>query len=47
LRRKLCPVIGALGNAAVNYAFIDDFQEIARAHFTVRRLERPTTASAY
>jgi hypothetical protein len=24
----------------VNYAFIDHFQEIARAHFTVRRLER-------
>ena len=33
-------VIGALGGAAVNYAFIDHFQEIARAHFTVRRLER-------
>ena len=34
------PVIGALGGAAVNYAFIDHFQEIARAHFIVRRLER-------
>ena len=34
------PIIGALGGAAVNYAFIDHFQEIARAHFTVRRLER-------
>ena len=34
------PLIGALGGAAVNYAFIDHFQEIARAHFTVRRLER-------
>jgi hypothetical protein len=33
-------VIGALGGAAVNYAFIDHFQEMARAHFTVRRLER-------
>jgi EcsC protein family len=33
------PMIG-LGGAAVNYAFIDHFQEIARAHFTVRRLER-------
>ena len=33
-------IIGALGGAAVNYAFIDHFQEIARAHFTVRRLER-------
>ena len=34
------PIIGAVGGAAVNYAFIDHFQEIARAHFTVRRLER-------
>jgi hypothetical protein len=34
------PLIGALGGAAVNYAFIDRFQEIARAHFTVRKLER-------
>jgi EcsC protein family len=34
------PVVGALGGAAVNYAFIEHFQEIARGHFTVRRLER-------
>jgi EcsC protein family len=34
------PLIGALGGAAVNYAFIDHFQEVARAHFVVRRLER-------
>jgi hypothetical protein len=34
------PFIGALGGAAVNYAFISHFQETARAHFTVRRLER-------
>jgi hypothetical protein len=33
-------VIGALGGAAVNYAFIDHFQSVARGHFTVRRLER-------
>ena len=32
------PVIGALGGAAINYAFIDHFQSIARGHFTVRRL---------
>ena len=31
---------GALGGAAVNYAFIDHFQRVARGHFTVRRLER-------
>jgi hypothetical protein len=34
------PVIGALGGAAVNYAFIDHFQSVARGHFTVRHLER-------
>jgi hypothetical protein len=40
LAAQAVPMIGALGGAAVNYAFIDHFQEIARAHFTVRRLER-------
>ena len=34
------PVVGALGGAAVNYAFMEHFQEMARGHFTVRRLER-------
>lgn len=34
------PVIGALGGATVNYAFIEHFQDVARGHFTVRRLER-------
>lgn len=34
------PVIGAIGGAAVNYAFIEHFQSVARGHFTVRRLER-------
>ena len=34
------PVIGALGGAVVNYAFIDHFQSVARGHFTIRRLER-------
>jgi hypothetical protein len=33
-------VIGAVGGAAVNLAFIEHFQDIARGHFTVRRLER-------
>ena len=34
------PVVGALGGAAVNYAFIEHFQQVAWGHFTVRRLER-------
>jgi hypothetical protein len=29
-----------LGGAAVNYAFIEHFQDVARGHFVVRRLER-------
>ncbi|GJD47976.1 hypothetical protein OPKNFCMD_0689 [Methylobacterium crusticola] len=40
LAAQAVPVIGALGGAAVNTAFMDHFQAIARAHFTVRRLER-------
>ena len=34
------PIIGAVGGAALNYAFIDHFQALARGHFTVRQLER-------
>jgi hypothetical protein len=34
------PVVGAIGGAAVNAAFMRHFQAIARGHFTVRRLER-------
>ena len=34
------PVVGAAGGAAINTIFIDHFQNIARGHFIVRRLER-------
>ncbi|MGA8181451.1 MAG: EcsC family protein [Desulfobacterales bacterium] len=34
------PVIGALGGATINLLFVDHFQEVARGHFTVRRLEK-------
>lgn len=34
------PAVGAVGGALVNLAFIDHFQNMARGHFTVRRLER-------
>jgi hypothetical protein len=34
------PLVGAAGGAAINYAFVDHFQSIARGHFAVRRLER-------
>jgi hypothetical protein len=40
LAAQTLPVVGALGGAAVNYAFIDHFQDVARGHFAVRRLER-------
>ncbi len=40
LAAQAIPLLGAMGGAAVNYAFIEHFQEIARGHFTVRRLER-------
>lgn len=34
------PVIGALGGASINLAFIQHFQNMAHAHFSIRRLER-------
>lgn len=39
-------VVGALGGAAVNLAFIEHFQDLAHGHFTVRRLERVYGADA-
>lgn len=40
------PVLGALGGAAINGAFIEHFRSVAKAHFTVRRLERAYGAQA-
>jgi hypothetical protein len=40
LAAQAIPLVGAIGGAAVNYAFIEHFQEVARGHFAVRRLER-------
>ena len=37
---RIVPVIGAISAATVNTVFISHFQDMARAHFTVRRLER-------
>jgi hypothetical protein len=39
-------VVGALGGAAFNLAFVEHFQDLARGHFTVRRLERIYGAEA-
>ncbi len=34
------PIVGAVGGAAINAAFADHFQTLARGHFIIRRLER-------
>lgn len=34
------PVLGAVGGAALNVAFAEHFQTVARGHFIVRKLER-------
>jgi len=34
------PVVGAVGGATINLAFMQHFQQLARAHFLIRRLER-------
>jgi hypothetical protein len=40
LAAQSVPVIGAACGAAINYAFVDHFQSLARGHFTILRLER-------
>ncbi len=40
------PVIGAVGGALINTYFIGHFQDLARAHFTIRRLEREFGSAA-
>lgn len=37
---QLIPVIGAAGGALINTLFIGHYQEMARGHFIVRRLEK-------
>jgi EcsC protein family len=46
LAAQAAPILGAIGGAAVNAAFADHFQTLARGHFIVRRLERLHGASA-
>jgi hypothetical protein len=40
LAAQAIPAIGLLGGASVNLLFINHYQKMAKAHFTVRRLER-------
>lgn len=37
---KAIPFVSAAGGAAINALFVQHFQDVARAHFTIRRLER-------
>lgn len=37
---QIVPMIGAIGGSGINVLFMDHFQEMARGHFVVRRLER-------
>jgi hypothetical protein len=39
-RSRQWAVIGTVGGAAVNLAFIEQYHGLARGHFTVRRVER-------
>jgi EcsC protein family len=40
LAAQAMAVVGAVGGAAINLAFTEHFQDVAKGHFTVRRLER-------
>jgi hypothetical protein len=33
-------VVGALSGGAINYMFMHHFQEMARGHFVIKRLEK-------
>ena len=37
---KMIPIAGAVSGALINLVFLDHFQDTARGHFVVRRLER-------
>jgi hypothetical protein len=43
---QLVPVLGAITGASINVLFIDHFQDMARGHFIVRRLERQWSRAA-
>ena len=43
---QVVPIAGALTGAALNAAFLAHYRDLARAHFTIRRLERLHGAAA-
>ena len=46
LSAQAAPLLGAAAGGAVNLAFLEHFRRLAKAHFTVRRLERVHGAAA-
>lgn len=40
LAAQTAPILGAVGGGTLNYLFLDHFQNMARGHFVIRRLER-------
>lgn len=46
LAAQAVPLVGAAGGALINTIFMDHFQDMARGHFVVRRLERVYGAEA-
>jgi hypothetical protein len=40
------PIVGAIGGGAINYLFLDHFQDMSNGHFAVRKLERKYGAEA-
>jgi hypothetical protein len=40
LAAKAVPVVGAAGGSIINVMFMNHFQDMARGHFIVRRLEQ-------
>jgi hypothetical protein len=43
---KLLPVVGAVTGGTINYLFMHHFQEMARGHFIVKRIEKTYGAKA-
>lgn len=46
LAGQALPIIGSISGATINNIFMDHYQKLAKAHFTIRRLER-TYGSEY
>jgi hypothetical protein len=46
LALQAVPLVGAAGGALVNGSFMAHYEDLARAHFTIRRIERIYGAAA-